>query len=927
MFTTRAVVTCALFSAAALLGMFSFLSFAANPSSGTLSPGTPLLTYDAGPLPPNPIQDVTGLALSGPVCQGTGTPGATCDSYALTVTLPQGYHAANPAAEVQVTLFWTNTDPTNNAASDYDLYVYKGVVGDLNGTSKADWQSTGDSTADPEIAHVTPLQDGTNQFTIKVVAFQPAGETVHVKIELLSHTGGAGGFPGFGQADPVAPGVPRFQIFSNTTADGGQNNGQGEFNIGYNNITRRIMAYNGLEADVYRVTPPEVADPSAPECCLETWVQKAPGLTGGFAFGLDPILWTDNWTESNPLPMQPTAGARTFVANSTAGTNASYAVTDNDGDSYLATNASAPNASSDHETIGSGPYPAAMSLLKNPVNHGHAVYYCAQTYPVGAAACQRSDNFGNTYGPSTLMYTGNAGSLCGGIHGHVHVGPDGTVYVPVRDCTGNAGVAVSMDAGTNWTTYSLPNTPVQVHGSDPSIAIDADNKVYIFYIVSNADHSEGHVHVQVSTDHGATWSKDTDLGISHGVLNSAFPEAIGGSSGRAACGFVGSDRAGDYENINYPGYWYLFMATTYDGGDSWTVTNVTPNDPVQGKGGIWQGGGSGITNRNLLDFNEVTMDEKGRILFGYSDGCTGDCVGNPDNNTFRAAMRVARQSGGKPLLAAFDPNPAEPSVPKPPCLSGSRDASGVHLTWRAPDNGGADIVSYAIYRSSSTGTETFLVATGNTKLNFTDITADPAQPVYYKVRAINSVDPVGGTLSNEVNLPATPGIQLLGISSVKTHGGTDYGINLPLNGSGIECRSGGGTGDYAVVFDFANAVSSVTSATVSSGTGSVSGTAMQNGNYVVNLTGVTSGQKLTITLSGVKDSANNTLSSLNAVMGVLIGDTTGDGAVNSADISQTKSRSGQPVSATNFRSDVTVDGSLNSADISLVKSKSGTALP
>src|ERR1043166_9567851 len=370
-FNVRLVFAVALFT---IGGSFGWYSLASTPSSGTLSPANPILTYDAGPLPPNPIQDVTGLALSGPVCQGTGTPGATCDSYTLAGPLPSGYVAANPAAEAQVTLYWTNTDPTNNAASDYDLYVYKGVVGDLNGTKKADWQSTGDSTADPEIAHVTPLQDGTNQFTIKVVAFQPAGETVHVKIELLSHTGGAGGFPGFGGADPVVPGVPRFQIFSNTSADAGQNNGQGEFNIGYNNITKRIMAYNGLEADVYRVTAPEVAAPGTPECCLETWTPAAPGLTGGFAFGLDPILWTDNWTEANPLPNQPTAGARTFVANSTAGTNASYAVTDDDGASYLATNASSPNASSDHETIGSGPYPASLSRLTTPINHGHAIY-------------------------------------------------------------------------------------------------------------------------------------------------------------------------------------------------------------------------------------------------------------------------------------------------------------------------------------------------------------------------------------------------------------------------------------------------------------------------------------------------------------------------------------------------------------------------
>jgi hypothetical protein len=62
-------------------------------------------------------------------------------------------------------------------------------------------------------------------------------------------------------------------------------------------------------------------------------------------------------------------------------------------------------------------------------------------------------------------------------------------------------------------------------------------------------------------------------------------------------------------------------------------------------------------------------------------------------------------------------------------------------------------------------------------------------------------------------------------------------------------------------------------------------------------------------------------------MGVLTGDTTADTFVNSTDIAQTKSQSGQLVTSSNFREDVTVDGNLNSTDIALVKSKSGTALP
>ena len=69
------------------------------------------------------------------------------------------------------------------------------------------------------------------------------------------------------------------------------------------------------------------------------------------------------------------------------------------------------------------------------------------------------------------------------------------------------------------------------------------------------------------------------------------------------------------------------------------------------------------------------------------------------------------------------------------------------------------------------------------------------------------------------------------------------------------------------------------------------------------------------------------MSNVTIPMGILLGDTSGNATVNASDVSQTKSKSGQPIDATNFRTDVTVNGSINASDVSLVKSKSGTALP
>ena len=51
------------------------------------------------------------------------------------------------------------------------------------------------------------------------------------------------------------------------------------------------------------------------------------------------------------------------------------------------------------------------------------------------------------------------------------------------------------------------------------------------------------------------------------------------------------------------------------------------------------------------------------------------------------------------------------------------------------------------------------------------------------------------------------------------------------------------------------------------------------------------------------------------------------GTVNAADVAQTKSRLGQTVDATNFRSDVNANGSINAADTAIVKQNSGTTLP
>ncbi len=758
------------------------LSFASTPPNGSISDAGPTVqTYDAGPfLVANQSPVGLGQVDSGPRCD---EPGFECDTYTLTTNISNTYLSTHANASIKVTMYWTDLGA---GQSDYDLYIYDGTSTPVDGNHPAPYQSA--SGANPEVASIFPLAAGPQTYSIKIVPYQTTHETVHVRIELVDGIPGGSGGTSFGGPDPVAPGVPRFMNFyapRGSTAEAFS----GEFNIGYNRTTHRMMLMNS--GPVWRLTPAEVLNAANPECCKGLWEDETYPPT---IAGLDPILWTDNWSSPGALA-GATTGARTFTSNSTAGTNASYGYTDNDGAIWNPINGATPNASSDHQTIGSGPYPnispynltssgVAFSDPNNPVTHGHAVYYCAQTYPVGAAACQRSDTLGSSFGPTSIIYNPNSanvpfpsptpagvpptGTTCSGIHGHVHVGPNGYVYVPVRDCGGNAGLVFSTDGGVSWSERVVPNSKVQPHGSDPTIAIGSQNRIYFFYVAANSDGTEGHIFATTSeniTSPTPTWTAPVDLGASHGIKNAVFPEATAASFGpdvqpadddRAAVGFVGTNQAGNYEGPTFPGVWYLFIATTYDHGQTWHVVNATPNDPVQGQIGIWQGGGSNA-NRNLLDFNEVTYDEKGRILFGYDDGCLDDCVASPTaaNATYGAAMRVARQTGGKSLMSAFDSetDTTTAKAAKAPCLSGTRDQDGSHLEWVAPDNGGSEIAGYKVYRGTSSNGETLLFTTTNPSTKITDAGAPEGGTLYYKVQAVTAAG--DGALSNETALIST----------------------------------------------------------------------------------------------------------------------------------------------------------------------------
>jgi hypothetical protein len=412
----------------------------------------------------------------------------------------------------------------------------------------------------------------------------------------------------------------------------------------------------------------------------------------------------------------------------------------------------------DNQSIAAGPYPNNQKPLtaRPGADYPHALYYCSHG---GANAfCSRSDDGGLTFNPSRPIF--EIQDACSN-HGHVKVGADGTVYVPMNNsCQGHEGVSLSIDAGETWHYIQVPDT---VNGRwDSSIAIASDGAtIYYGYAEEGDDRPmilKGTLDKSDPANPTIDWHLPAaEVGAPAGLVNIAFPTVVAGDPDRAAFIFHGTTTEGDSGDMaSFPAdaEWYLWVATTYDGGQTWELRNATPGDPTQ-KGSICdQGVGCDNTpnDRNLLDFMDADIDGEGRILIGYADGCVDSCVtGGASSFTMRGY--IARQATGRRMFAQFDPS-APTDLPGSPALTANRDPLGVSLSWTAPDSGTAPITSYVVERARNDEAFRRLATAAPAATKYDDATAIEAEAAYrYRVSAVNLHGT--GPASNTV-VPALP---------------------------------------------------------------------------------------------------------------------------------------------------------------------------
>lgn len=643
----------------------------------------------------------------------------TCDTLAnpcfevqLEVALPADYAQRHPTDRIRITAGW---EPQ---LSDLDLHVY---APPYNTASGQPLRSSRNNPPSPEVVEI-PAPSGSASYRIFLVPAAPAALSATITASLV-----AGPIPT--EAPDVTLGGPTFVNYTPPASVSTRTNDAAEPTMGVDLGTNKaymLYRYDVLETSFDDSTTPARA----------TWRNLG---TGGAPATADPFLTMDQ----HRLP-DGSVNSRVWIAQLLAAS------------SYMAFNDGAGTSSTwtrsltgpgqvhgvDNQSIAAGPYPNNVKppTARPGADYPHALYYCS--HEAVNAFCSRSDDGGLTFNPSRPIF--ELQDACNN-HGHVKVGADGTVYVPMNNsCQGHQGVSLSIDAGETWHYIQVPGT---VNGRwDSSIAIANDGAtIYYGYAEEGDDRPmilKGTLDKSDPANPTIDWQLPaTDVGAPAGLKNIAFSTVVAGDPDRAAYIFHGTTTPGDSGDMAaFPAdaEWYLWVATTFDGGMTWELRNATPGDPTQ-KGSICDQGttcDNTPDDRNLLDFMDADIDGEGRILVGYADGCVDSCVTGGTNGFARRGY-IARQATGKRMLAQFDPqDPGD--LPGSPALAASRDPLGVNLSWTAPDSGTAPITSYVIERARNDEAFRHLASAAPTATKHDDTTAIDAAATYrYRVSAVN----------------------------------------------------------------------------------------------------------------------------------------------------------------------------------------------
>ncbi|OLE66636.1 MAG: hypothetical protein AUG09_06505 [Acidobacteria bacterium 13_1_20CM_2_68_7] len=597
-------------------------SLGATPSGGSLSPASPTLTWTGGAF----------LVPTSVSCNGIAA--ATCDSFTLTILPPK------QAFVVTVRI------AGRRSGDDIDLFVR-----DPNGDTIA---MSGTPGGSEEVVLNNPAA-GTYTVTVQPFLVVPSngpsydgfaaiGSPSHDEISNAYNgavfTADFRGAPSSTPA-PSSPLVSQLKVSFNYV--GRQ---AAEPTIGVNQYNSAFFAASTFDSPV---GVPGIARLARTLVLRSrdkgvTWQSVSPPLLLGQTTATDPDFSLDPYLHVDPV----TGRLYSFDLNVVC----SEGIFSDDEGVTWQHSLPCSNPVNDHLTVISaapGRGPAATPAGPYP----RMLYYCFNR--VVDSSCERSNDGGLTYTPTTPAFTGSdpdAGSLCGGLTGQLAADATGRIFLPKGHC-GLPWVAVSEDGGSTWTRVRIAgNTPMADH--EVSLAVDTADNVYAVW----ADGPFRLPFISVSTDHGLNWSTPIMM-APPGVHEVNFPTIAAGDAGRIAILFPGTESQ-DRTDATRP--WNIYIVVSVDALSAnpvftWTIAN-DKSDPVH-RGSCGPDRCDAEDGGSMFDFLDIQVSPVDGVFWGTaSDTCVTDpdparnCVTNPGAQKLRPGQGVAiRQLKGPSLFA------------------------------------------------------------------------------------------------------------------------------------------------------------------------------------------------------------------------------------------------------------------------------------
>jgi len=514
-----AALVAALAAAALVLPTLTSTGYAATPTSGTVSPSAPSVSFTgrSETVGVNPVGTSAGCPVT--------DPGSLCDRYDLTVDVTPDYWKTHTGG-VKLTIDWTD------AGNDYDVYVYDSK-GAIAGSSA--------SSTKPE---VITLSKPSGVYSVRIAPFLVTSD----KTKGTATFTAADVAPGVG--NPLVPnGDPQGLAFSATVPADPQRS-QGEPAVtsdlngriyscgptGFSSVNDfASVSTDGGDQFHLVGTPPRGQVSTAEgggDCALATAPVKNAGGDYQLAYaGLGPLTNFSTVTSGD--------GGRTLAGSPISESNVGV----------------------DRQWITFLDAKTAILTYNGMVPSGKTV--------------QTSTDGGLTYGTSKLA-TPDGGRI-GQIRSFLPPGKtdrlkESYVYIPYSNGT-NVKMALSRDAGATYTTCTILNA-----GNSPDagfVAADQDNAGNVYFTYSDRGGARDTYLVTVPFALLSSCTGNVDLKRPKTRVNvedvdtTLFPWiAARGEPGRVAVAFYGTDQIGDPDSGAFDAAWNVYVTQSLNALDA-----------------------------------------------------------------------------------------------------------------------------------------------------------------------------------------------------------------------------------------------------------------------------------------------------------------------------------------------------------------------